>query len=80
MGSMNTIPLGLCSSLPTPSHPTVLLVDDDPVFLEVVPPILKHRLPHVSVETCPSSRLAAQKGSEGHYDGSAVIDVTMPRS
>jgi len=77
MGSMNTIPLGLCSSLPAPPQPTVLLVDDDPVLLEVVPPILKHTLPHVSIETCPSSRLAAQKGSEGHYDV-AVIDVTMP--
>jgi len=74
---MNTIPLGLCSSLSTLPHPTVLFVDDDPVLLEIVPPILKHTLPHVSVETCPSSRLAAQKGAEGHYDA-AVIDLTMP--
>jgi DNA-binding NtrC family response regulator len=74
---MNTIPLGLCSSLPAAPHPTVLFVDDDPMFLEVVPPILKHKLPHLSVETCASSRLAAQKGSEGHYDV-AVIDLTMP--
>jgi len=77
MAPMNAIPLDVCFSLPVPPNPTVLIVDDDPLLLEVVPSILTRSLPHVSVETCQSSRLATQKASHGHYDA-AVVDFAMP--
>jgi FixJ family two-component response regulator len=77
MAPMNAIPLHVCSSLPLLPKPTVLIVDDDPLLLEVVPSILMRNLPHVSVETCQSSRLATQKASHGHYDA-AVVDLAMP--
>ena len=77
MAPMNAIPLEVCVSLPVPQNPTVLIVDDDPLLLEVVPSILMRGLPHVSVETCQSSRLAAQKATHGHYDA-AVVDLAMP--
>lgn len=77
MAPMNAIPLEVCVSLPVPQNPTVLIVDDDPLLLDVVPSILMRGLPHVSVETCQSSRLAAQKASHGHYDA-AVVDLAMP--
>lgn len=77
MAPMNAIPLEVCVSLPVPQNPTVLIVDDDPLLLDVVPSILMRGLPHVSVETCQSSRLAAQKATHGHYDA-AVVDLAMP--
>lgn len=77
MAPMNAIPLEVCVSLPVPQNPTVLIVDDDPLLLEVVPSILMRGLPHVSVETCQSSRLAAQKATHGHYDA-AIVDLAMP--
>ncbi|HKN86961.1 MAG TPA: response regulator [Nitrospiraceae bacterium] len=77
MNPMNAIPLEVCVSLPVPPNPTALIVDDDPLLLEVVPSILRRTLPHLSVETCQSSRLATQKASHGHYDV-AVIDLAMP--
>jgi len=45
--------------------------------LEVLPSILSRRLPHISIETCPSSHLAATKLATGHYDV-AIIDLMMP--
>jgi FixJ family two-component response regulator len=77
MAPMNAIPLDVCVSLLIPPNPAVLIVDDDPLLLEVVPSILRRNLPHVSVETCQSSRLATQKASHGHYDA-AVVDLAMP--
>jgi FixJ family two-component response regulator len=77
MAPMNAIPLEVCVSLPVPQNPTVLIVDDDPLLLDVVPSILMRGLPHVSVETCQSSRLAAQKATHGHYDA-AIVDLAMP--
>jgi len=55
----------------------VLIVDDDPVVLTMLPSILTRRLPYVRIETCQSSRLAVQKASDGHYDA-ALVDLTMP--
>jgi FixJ family two-component response regulator len=67
----------VCASVPLASHPAVLVVDDDPAFLHIVPATLTRTLPHVVVETCPSARLAAAKLAEGHYDA-AITDLSMP--
>lgn len=64
-------------SVPLTAHPAVLVVDDDPAFLHIVPATLMRALPHVAVETCPSAQLAASKLAEGHYDA-AVTDLLMP--
>lgn len=67
----------VCASLPLPAHSTVLIVDDDPLLLEVLPSILTRHLSHLSIETCQSPRLAVQKLAKGHYDA-AITDLMMP--
>jgi DNA-binding NtrC family response regulator len=67
----------VCASVPLAPHPAVLVVDDDPAFLHIVPATLMRSLPHVVVETCPSARLAVSKLAEGHYDA-AITDLVMP--
>lgn len=67
----------LCASLPLPASSSVLLVDDDPLLLEVLPSVLARNLPDVSIETCQSSRTTARKLADGHYDV-AVTDLMMP--
>jgi DNA-binding NtrC family response regulator len=59
------------------AHPAVLVVDDDPALLQVLPSILMRSFPHAEIETCASARLAASKLAVGHYDA-AIIDVAMP--
>ena len=67
----------VCASLPLAAHSTVLIVDDDPLLLEVLPSMLTRHLSHLSIETCQSPRLAVQKLAKGHYDA-AITDLMMP--
>jgi FixJ family two-component response regulator len=67
----------ICATVPLAASPAVLVVDDDPVFLRVLPSVLMRSFPHIAIETCPSARLAASKLVEGHYDA-AITDVLMP--
>jgi PleD family two-component response regulator len=67
----------VCASVPLAAHPAVLVIDDDPATLQVLPSILMRSMPHVLVETCQSPRLAAAKLADGHYDA-AITDLLMP--
>jgi DNA-binding NtrC family response regulator len=67
----------ICATVPLAASPAVLVVDDDPAFLHVLPSILMHSMPHVLVETCESPRVAAAKLAEGHYHA-AITDLVMP--
>jgi len=55
----------------------VLVVDDDPLLVEVLALVLGRSALDLSVETCQSSRVAVQKAALGHYDA-AILDLTMP--
>src|SRR5215217_3325099 len=70
-------PYAVCASVPLAAHPAILIVDDDPVILHVLPSILMRCFPHVAIETCQSARLAASRLVEGHYDA-AITDMVMP--
>jgi DNA-binding NtrC family response regulator len=72
-----TSPYTVCASVPLSAHPAVLVIDDDPTTLQVLPSILMHSMPHVLVETCESPRVAAAKLAEGHYHA-AITDLVMP--
>lgn len=67
----------VCASVPVAAHPAVLVIDDDPATLQVLPSILMHSMPHVLVETSESPRVAAAKLANGHYDA-AITDLVMP--
>jgi len=67
----------VCASVPLMTPPAILVVDDDPTFLQVVPSTLMRALPDVTVETYRSARLAASKLAAGHYDA-AITDLRMP--
>src|SRR5687768_5645224 len=67
----------VCASVPLSAHPAVLVIDDDPATLKVLPSILMHSMPHVLVEACESPRVAATKLADGHYDA-AITDLVMP--
>jgi DNA-binding NtrC family response regulator len=70
-------PPDVCAALPITDNPAVLIVDDDPTHLYVLSSILMENRPLLLIETCHSSRLAAQKLAEGHFDA-AITDLTMP--
>jgi CheY-like chemotaxis protein len=70
-------PYAVCSSVPLAAHPAVLVIDDDPATLQVLPSILMRSFPHVVIEACASPRLAAAKLADGHYDA-ATTDLAMP--
>lgn len=67
----------ICASVPLAAHPAVLVVDDDPAFLHLLPATLMRSFPDLVVETCPSARLAASKLADGHYDA-GLTDLAMP--
>jgi DNA-binding NtrC family response regulator len=67
----------ICASIPLPARPAVLVVDDDPSTLKILPSILMRSMPDVLVETCESARVAATKLADGHYDA-AITDLLMP--
>src|SRR5689334_19924872 len=72
-----TSPYAVCASVPLAPEPAVLVVDDDPMTVQVLPTILMRSLPHVAIEACQSAPLAASKLAEGHYDA-AITDLVMP--
>jgi CheY-like chemotaxis protein len=61
---------------PVPPIP-VLIIDDDPVFLQVLPEMLSLRMPDVCVTTCTSVSLALEKIQQTQYHA-IVCDVKMP--
>jgi DNA-binding NtrC family response regulator len=58
-------------------NPTVLIVDDDPPLLHVLSSILMRNRSLLVIETCDSSRRAAQKLAEAHFDA-VITDLVMP--
>jgi two-component system, sensor histidine kinase and response regulator len=61
---------------PVPPIP-VLIIDDDPVFLQVLPEMLSLRMPDVCVTTCTSVSLALEKIHLTQYHA-VVCDIKMP--
>jgi CheY-like chemotaxis protein len=55
----------------------VLIIDDDPVFLEVLPETLRLRMPEVCVTTCMSVSMAIEKIQQTPYHA-IVCDIKMP--
>ena len=69
-------PCAVCAAVPLSTQPAVLVVDDDPAFLQVLPAMLMRAFPDVTIETCISPRLAASKLVRGHYHA-AITDLAM---
>jgi two-component system sensor histidine kinase EvgS len=61
---------------PVPLIP-VLIVDDNPVFLQVFPETLRLRMPDVCVTTCTSVSRALEKIQQTQYHA-IVTDIQMP--
>ena len=61
---------------PVPSIP-VLIIDDDQVFLQVLPEMLSLRMPDVCVTPCTSVSLALEKIQRMQYHA-IVCDIKMP--
>ena len=55
----------------------VLIIDDDPVFLQVLPDTLRLRMPDVRVTTCTSVSLALEEIQRTPYHA-IVCDIKMP--
>ena len=70
-------PYAVCASVPLAAPAALLVVDDDPATLQVLPSILSRSFPHAEIESCASARLAAAKLADGHYDA-AITDLVMP--
>ena len=68
--------LSICARLPLTPHPSLLVVDDDAAFLQVMPPTLVRAIPDAVIETCSSARDATSKLVDGTTD-LAIADVTM---
>ena len=56
----------------------VLIIDDDPVFLQVLPETLSLRMPDVRVTTCTSVSLALEEFQQTQQYHAIVCDVKMP--
>ena len=61
---------------PVPLIP-VLIIDDDPVFLHVIPETLRFMMPDVCVTTCTSVGRALEKIQQTQYHA-IVCDIKMP--
>jgi len=59
------------------TKPSVLIVDDDPVMLEVIHEILKRSLADVLVDVTDSPNTALHRAASHHYSA-VVTDVIMP--
>ncbi len=57
--------------------PSLLIVDDDPVILEIVSAFLKRSLADVTIETTDSPKTALHRATSNQYSA-VVTDVTMP--
>lgn len=61
---------------PVPSIP-ILIIDDDQVFLQVLPEMLRLRMPDVCVTTCMSVSRALEQIQQAQYHA-IVCDIKMP--
>jgi|KBSMisStandDraft_5_1062788.scaffolds.fasta_scaffold14670_2 two-component system nitrogen regulation response regulator GlnG len=59
------------------NKPSLLVVDDDPVVLEVVCESLKRSLVDVHIESTDSPKIALRQATSRRYSA-VVTDVTMP--
>lgn len=57
--------------------PRILLVDDDPVLLQVLPETLRLRIPELMVDTCLSGLQALERLQISDYDA-VISDIKMP--
>jgi DNA-binding NtrC family response regulator len=57
--------------------PRILLVDDDPVLLQVLPETLRLRMPDLTIDTCLSGQQALERLETVDYDA-VVSDIKMP--
>ena len=57
--------------------PRILLVDDDPVLLQVLPETLRLRIPELTVDTCLSGMQALDRLQASDYD-IVISDIKMP--
>jgi two-component system, sensor histidine kinase len=60
-----------------PRGGSILIVDDDPALLRVLPDMLHLRLPDVRVDTADSGRAAIERMAARDYDA-IVTDIKMP--
>ena len=59
------------------SDPRVLIVDDDPALLDILPRLLRLRIEGLEIDTAESARRALEKIDEIDYDA-VVTDIKMP--
>jgi DNA-binding NtrC family response regulator len=57
--------------------PRILIVDDDPAFLDALPETVRLRIPHAGVETAESAQAALERIAAADYDV-IVTDLVMP--
>lgn len=55
----------------------ILLVDDDPVLLQVLPETLRLRIPDLMIDTCLSGLQALERLQISDYDA-VISDIKMP--
>lgn len=75
MGCQTTTNVPDVSALPTRQ---ILLVDDDPALLDVLPRTIELRIAQVTVTACDSAEVALDHIRSGHYD-LVITDLNMPR-
>lgn len=59
------------------TSPRILLVDDDPVLLQVLPATLRLRIPELMIDTCLSGLQALEHLQTSDYDA-VISDIKMP--
>ena len=57
--------------------PRILLVDDDPVLLQVLPETLRLRIPELTIDTCLSGLQALERLQISDFDA-VISDIKMP--
>ncbi|MEP6886836.1 MAG: response regulator [Nitrospirales bacterium] len=57
--------------------PRILLVDDDPVLLQVLSETLRQRIPDLMIDTCLSGLQALERLQIADYDA-VISDIKMP--
>jgi two-component system, NtrC family, response regulator GlrR len=74
MGCHTTSNVSPLSAVPTRQ---ILLVDDDPALLDILPRTLNLRIAHVAVMACDSAEAALEHLQSGPYD-LVITDLNMP--
>lgn len=67
----------MSSVSPSSAPASLLIVDDDPILLQVLPAALSHHLDGVVVETTDSASVALERITHGRYD-LVLSDIKMP--